>query len=275
MTTPTQKTALITGASSGIGLEFAKIFADKGWNLVLVSRDPEQLQKVTTALLALFPITIHTIPCDLTQPDAASSILEKTNELNLTIDALINNAGIGHFGTFEETPEEKNAEMIMLNNHALVALTNAYLPQLKSKKRAYILNVASVAGFGPGPSMAVYFATKAFVVSFSQALAYELKKTSITVTTLCPGATETNFAKRADALLTELFQGNTLTAREVAHTGFEAMMKGRVLVIVGFKNKLLIFLSRFLPRTWLTSITTSMMKTRTKMKTKQKTKMSS
>ena len=249
-TSPQSKTALVTGASAGIGYELARLFALGGYDLVLVSRDKAKLEEVAAELEATYDITGVALSKDLTVPVAPEEILQELQRHSIDIDVLVNNAGFGTHGPFHESDMEKELSMIRLNVNALAHLTRLFLPQMVDRGSGKILNVTSTAAFQPGPLMAVYYATKAFVLSFSEAIASELKGTGVTVTALCPGPTRTGFQKRAGAEHTRLAgAGLMMEASTVAKTGYRGLMKNKRVVIPGLKNRLLAALSaRFFPR---------------------------
>jgi uncharacterized protein len=249
------KTALITGASNGIGLELAKIHAATGGNLVLVARNSERLNALKNELESIYDIQVRILVKDLTTSNAVTDIYEQLVESSIRIDYLINNAGYGDFGLFSEADWNKTAQMIDLNVKALVHLTRLILPDMITRKEGRILNVASVAGFQPGPLMAAYYATKAFVLSFSQALAYELKGSGICLTVLCPGPTASGFKQAASLENSKLFSGKKIaTSLEVAQVGYQAMLKGKTLVIHPKAYSLMLFVERFIPRKWVVAI---------------------
>lgn len=233
------KTALITGASSGIGFEFAKIFARKGYKLILVSRTSTVVPGATSVI---------NIPTDLSLSGAPEEVYQEVVRQNLSVDVLINNAGFGDNAPFSNSDLSKQLRMIELNISALTALTRLFIPEMIRRKEGAILNVASTAAFAPGPYMAVYYATKAFVVSFSEALSEELKGTGVTVTALCPGATETNFASAAGAEKTPLFNRRLPSAAKVAEVGYRAMIHGKRVAIVGLFTRIQLFFAHFIPR---------------------------
>ncbi len=249
-----KKTTLITGASSGIGLELARIFAQEGSDLFLVARNETKLLQLKSELESKHNISVHVFPKDLSQPSAPEELYHLTKEYHLQVNTLVNNAGFGTYGFFKDTKLQEELNMIQVNISSLTALTKLFLPQMITQKSGKILNVASTAAFQPGPLMAVYFTTKAYVLSFSEALANELKGTGITVTTLCPGPTETEFQKRSQMNSGSLFTGNIPTAKSVAEVGYSGLMKGKTVVIPGWKNTTLTFLNRFVPRTVATAI---------------------
>jgi short-subunit dehydrogenase len=241
------ETALITGASGGLGEQFATLFAKDGTNLVVVARSVERLERLKEELEHAYGITVTVLPADLSQAEGVDALVRVLEERNVLIDILVNNAGFGQFGLLQEIPLAKHREMIRLNVEALTVLTRYLLPGMLARKRGRILNVASTAAFQPGPLMAVYFATKAYVLSFSMALSEELRGTGVTVTCLCPGPTRTGFQEHAAMARSRLFRGRTQDALSVARTGYDALRKGRRLVIAGLRNRLLAFLTRFLP----------------------------
>ena len=226
------KTALITGASSGIGKEFAKIHAKTGGNLVIVARSKDKLLALKEALEKEYKIHVSVIEKDLTEKNAAKEVFNFVKYSKIEIDYLINNAGFGGIGKFHERKLEEDLNMIQLNVVALTALTRLFLPTFVEKNSGKILNVSSTASLMAGPLQAVYFATKAYVTSFSNAIAEELSETNVTVTTLMPGATETDFGKTSGMDKTSLFK-NTADANTVAKDGYNAMLNGDLDVISG------------------------------------------
>ena len=223
------KTALITGASSGIGKELAYLMASKKINLIITARRSEALQEIKTELEKLYTVKVVCITEDLATPTGAKSLFNNVKSQNLTVDYLINNAGFGGQGYFYERKWEDEAAMLQLNINSLTQLCHLFLPEMVQRNSGRILNVASSAGLIPaGPLQSVYFATKAYVLSFSQGIAGELINTPITVTALCPGATATEFEKTAKLEGSDLFSGKTFTAKQVAKDGFKAMMKGKL-----------------------------------------------
>ena len=249
-----RKTVLITGASSGLGVEFAKIHAAKGDNLVLVARGKDKMNLLKTEIEKRFDISVYVIGRDLSEPSAPKTIFNELKTQKIHIDYLINNAGFGDFGLFAQSNWEKQVQMINLNITALAYLTRLFLPGMIKNKSGRILNIASTAAFQPGPTMSVYFATKAFVLSFSEALANELKGTGVTVTALCPGATATGFKSTASLDNSALFKGKVANSKSVAEFGYKAMMKGKSVVIHGFINKIMASSVRFAPRNIVTII---------------------
>lgn len=247
-------TVLITGASGGIGYELAKLFARDHHNLVVVARSGDKLAQVA-AELQTHGVTVKTVALDLSQPPAAKFLFDQLQREGIAIDILINNAGFGVFGEFAQMPEEEILGQISLNITALTQLTKLFLPHMLARRSGRIMNVASTAGFQPGPLMAVYYATKAYVISFSEALANELRNSGVTVTCFCPGATHTGFAKRAGTEGSRLFkQLGAMSAERVALDGYRAVMEGRTLAISGAHNWLVAQSTRFGPRKWVTAI---------------------
>lgn len=257
----TKQAVLITGASSGIGLELAKLFAKRGFNLVLTSSNAQKLE-LAKKELGNCPGIVITIPKDLAQPNAARQLYQQVRNSGFSVDILINNAGFGIYGRFSEQLLERNAELIQLNCTALTQLTHLFLPEMIKNKSGKIMNVASIAGFFPGPLMASYYASKAYVLSFSLALANELEGSGISVTALCPGATSTEFEKTAGAEKSGLFKRGTMSARKVAHIGYKGLMKNKKVVIPGIKNKLLVFATRFLLRSIIVKMVRKIQKNR-------------
>ena len=242
------KTALITGSSNGIGYELAKIHAEKGDNLVLVARSISKLDELKKELEVKNKILVYTICKDLSLPEAAREVYDELKQKNITIDYLINNAGLGDFALFAESDWEKQKEMINLNITALTYLTWLFLTDMIKKGSGKIMNVASTAAFQPGPTMSVYFATKAFVLSFSEALDTEVRDKGITVTALCPGSTESGFhaAAMGDSKLVK--ERRLPSSKQVADYGYRAMMKGRTVAIHGIMNAIMANAVRFIPR---------------------------
>ena len=243
------KTVLITGASSGIGLEFAEIFAANKNNLVLVARSADKLNLLAAQLTKQHSISVTVIAADLSKMEAVQQVYDTCQAKNLQIDYLVNNAGFGDFGFFIESNWQKTEQMIDLNIKSLTFITRLFAPAMAARKAGKILNVASTAAFQPGPTMAVYYATKAYVLHFSEALSNELKDQGVTVTCLCPGATESGFQAAAAMEESALVKGKKLpTAKEVALFGYKAMMKGKLTVIHGWMNYMMANSIRFTPR---------------------------
>lgn len=244
-----KNTALVTGASNGIGLELAKIHASKGGDLVLVARNKSKLDELKNELEKEFKVNVYTIGKDLSASNAAQEVYDETTKQNIQIDILINNAGFGDFGLFAETDWNKESEMINLNIATLTLFTKLYLQDMVKKGSGKIMNLASTASFQPGPMMAVYFATKAYVLSFSEAISNEVSNKGVTVTALCPGPTTSGFQAAASMENSKLFSNKNLpTSKEVAIYGYNAMMKGKTVAIHGIMNKILATSLRFAPR---------------------------
>jgi uncharacterized protein len=240
--------ALVTGASNGIGLELARVLAREGWDLIVTARTREALDRVAHELSSSHRASVHVVTADLASPDGVQLLIDQIGSAGLTVDALVNNAGFGLFGPFATTPLERERQMIDLNITALVTLTKICVPAMIERRRGRVLNVASTAAFLPGPNMSVYYASKAFVLSFSEALGDELRGTGVTVTTLCPGPTETAFQGIARMQKSRLMQGAMMSAAEVAAAGYRGMIAGQAVVIPGATNRMVPLLVRVLPR---------------------------
>jgi len=250
-----EKYVLITGASSGIGYEFAKIFARENYNLILTARSEEKLDKLRNEILSMNKVSIVTIGKDLSNPTAAEEIYKEVSEKKLEIDILVNNAGFGTYGKFIDANPEKEIDMINLNIISLVKLTHLFLQDMKKMGKGKILNIASTAAFQPGPLMAVYYATKSFVLHFSEAIDEELLGSGITITTLCPGPTESGFQEAAQITQSKLVKGRKLpTSKEVAEFGYRKLMKEKRVAIHGKLNFIIANLIRFTPRNLVTKV---------------------
>ena len=242
--------ALITGASSGIGLALAHQFAKNNTNLIVVSEDAAELAHAAANIRATYPVEVREIVKDLSQPGGADELYEEVLMLETPVDVLVNDAGVGRSGPFVETPLEEYSYMIRLNIDALTTLTRLYLPAMVASGHGGIINLGSIAGFQPGPLLGVYHATKAYVVSLSEALAEELKDTEITVTCICPGPTATHFFQRARMENTWVVKHSNYTMMdpfEVAEGGYEAFMNRERVYIPGAVNKTMTFIRRILP----------------------------
>lgn len=249
------KTALITGASSGIGKSLAHEFATNNYNLVLVAEKSEKFSHAVAELQEKYKTEVKKIEKDLTMESAPSEIYKQLQEENIQIDVLVNNAGVGQKEIFHETSIEKDIYIIKLNIEALVRFTKLFLKDMVARKNGKILNLGSVAGFQPGPMLAVYHASKAFVVSFSEAISKELEDTGVSVTVLCPGPTDTNFFKRADMENARILEdGIVMEPDEVAKEGYKALMNGERIIIPGMSNKLMTFTRRLIPKSLQASI---------------------
>ena len=246
---PARPTALISGASKGLGLEFAWLFAAEGYNLVLVARTEALLLEISTSITRQFGVTVRIFAFDLSLPESVEHIAKELEIMDIHIDVLVNNAGFAQWGPYYETDAEVEEKMIQLNILALTRLTKKILPGMVSRKSGKILNLGSVAAFQPGPYMAVYFATKAFVLSFSEALSAELSGSGITVSCLCPGPVQTEFVATAGLENNRIFKKSNLAdARKIARFGFKSLMNGRVVAIPGWRHNLSVFAIRFVPR---------------------------
>lgn len=242
------ETVLVTGASSGIGEELARLFAADGSDLVLVARRRERLEALAAELEKRHGVAVGVEAVDLSRPERLAELCRRLDQQGVEVDVLVNNAGFGARGTVAELPEERQLEMVRLNIEALTALTRALLPGMLARRRGGILNVGSVAGFQPGPFMAVYYASKAYVLSFSEALAEELRGSGVGVTVLAPGPTVTGFQEAAGLEGSLLFELLPMAAAPVARAGHRGFRRGKVLVVPGLGNRLLAFSHRLFPR---------------------------
>jgi short-subunit dehydrogenase len=236
--------ALVTGASGGIGLELARLLAAAGYHLTLVARSADKLEMLAASLRGSYHVNVDSIALDLSRVDAVSQLTARVP----ACDVLVNNAGFANSGRFAALPTEQIREEVQLDVVTLTELTRAYLPGMLQRRNGKVLNVASTAAFLPGPNMAAYYASKAYVLSFSEAIAYELRGTGVMVTCLCPGPTATGFQQRANAESNLLFRLPMAKAADVAKAGFEGMMRGTPVVIPGFANKLIPLFPRIVPR---------------------------
>jgi short-subunit dehydrogenase len=242
------ETTLITGASSGIGQHLAREFARHGHPLVIVAPVEPELTALAESLEREFRVTVRPIAADLTRENSPELIFDEVAQSGSTIDILVNNAGLGQRGKFWENPAERDIAMIRLNIEAVVRLTRLFLPPMLERRRGRILNTASVAGFEPGPNLAVYHATKAFVLSLSESLATELQGTGVTLTALCPGPTDTDFFPKADMVDSPAFQkANLMPPQPVAEAAYEALMTGERIIVPGAMNKAMVATRRLLP----------------------------
>ena len=243
------KTALITGASSGIGFELAIAFAAQHENLILIARSEAKLEEMAKDISSKFSVKVNTFVIDLSEINSAQKVFDFCQENNLHVDYLVNNAGFGDFGLFAQSNWGKQVQMINLNITTLTHLTHLFLPSMIKNKFGKIMNVSSTAAFQPGPTMSVYYATKAFVLHFSEAIANELEGSGVTVTALCPGATESGFQSAAAMEESKLVKGKKLpSSAEVAAYGYKAMMEGKKVAIHGIMNYLMANAVRFSPR---------------------------
>jgi short-subunit dehydrogenase len=246
--------ALITGGSVGIGGALAEVFAEHGHDLILVSRNREKLEARSAEIRSRFNVQVTCLPDDLADEAAAGRVHQAVTSLKLDVHHLVNNAGVGLYGRFATTNLDAELKMIQLNVASVVDLTKRFLPPMIERRSGRILNVASTAAFVPGPWMSVYYATKAFLLSFSEAIHYELKPHGITVTTLCPGPTESEFKVRAGSQRSRLFEAFVMDARRVARFGYDAMMTGKQVAIPGLRNKLIPVAARMTPRPMMAAL---------------------
>ena len=249
------QTALITGASGGIGYELAKLFAHDRYDLVLVARSEDKLNQVAAELQSQFGVMVKAVALDLAAAPASKFLFDQLQRERVAIDVLVNNAGFGVFGEFATIPEDEILGQVHLNISALTHLTRLFLPAMLVRRSGKIMNVASTAAFQPGPLMAVYYATKAYVLSFSEALANEVARSGVVVSCFCPGATDTNFQKRANMENSRLFKKfRPMSAEAVARDGYRGLMAGRTVVISGVQNWLVAESVRFAPRKLVTAL---------------------
>lgn len=245
-------TALVTGASSGIGAELARAHTARGGDLVIVARRRDRLEAMKAELEKAHGIAVRVLDKDLTHPDAPREIHDELQSQGIPVDILINNAGLGYLGVFHEQDWSRNEDMIKINILALAALTRLFVPPMIERRFGRILNIASMAGFVPGPLHAVYYASKAFVISFTEAIANELEGTGVTATVLCPGPVDTEFTQRSEMKGVRLLK-HMASARATAEAGYHAMLRGKTVVVLGPIGKLTIHgLLRLSPR-WLTT----------------------
>jgi short-subunit dehydrogenase len=243
-----KETVLITGASSGIGLELARLFAADGADLVLLARRETRLQELAEELRRAHGAMVGVVAGDLADPGVPGDLAEDLAEKGIEIDVLVNNAGFGARGPVGDIDLDRQLAMLQVNVTALTHLTRLFLPAMQARGRGGVLNVGSTAAFQPGPHMAVYYATKAYVLSFTEALAEELRGSGLKVSCLCPGATETGFAAEADMADTSLFKHGAMDVMPVVRAGYEGFRRGKVIVVPGLKNKLTKTAVRFVPR---------------------------
>jgi short-subunit dehydrogenase len=252
------KTALITGASSGIGLEMSYRFAEDGYQMVLVSRNRNTLEQISMEIGQKYHVPVHVIDADLINYDAPQEVYERVTALGVHIDVLVNNAGFGLYGPFLDNDRLEELQMIDLNIRALTNFTKLFLPHMIKQRSGGIINVASTAAFQPGPLFAVYSATKAYVLSFTEALANEMQGTGITVTAFCPGPTATAFMDRSNLKVSKLLRMGLMDVKKAVDIGYKGFNQRRIIVIPGLKNRVLSVLNRFIPRQWLINVTRSM-----------------
>ncbi len=246
---------LLTGASSGIGWELAKIFAERGYSLVLVARREGELQRLAQELRRDHGVEIRVLPKDLERSEAPDEIFDELKKQKIEIDVLVNNAGFGLHGYFHEQDPQKILALLQVNVVALTRLTRLFLEPMLQRAGGQILNVASTAAFQPGPLMAVYYASKAYVLHFSEALDKELSGTGVRVSTLCPGPTESEFQQRAGMENVALFQVNhVMDSATVARQAYQGLSSGKRVVVTGWTNRLLSNIVRWAPRNWVLSV---------------------
>ena len=243
-----QETVLITGASSGIGLEFAKLFAADKSHLVLVARSRDKLEKLAQELRGAHGVECRVLPHDLADPAGPRAVFAELTAAGVTVDVLVNCAGFGFMGAVSEIPVQRQVDTVQDNVTAVTHLTTLFLSGMLQRGHGGILNVGSVAGFQPGPNMAVYYATKAYVLSYTEALAEELSGTGIHITCLAPGPTVTGFGTHSGMVHSMIFKMGTMDAATVARVGYRGFRRGKVLVIPGWRNKWVPWYSRIAPR---------------------------
>jgi short-subunit dehydrogenase len=247
-------TALVTGASGGIGLELARLFAADGHDLVLVARSRDKLSRLADELKGRHGVAARVIAADLARVEAPQEIFDELRQEGVKVDALVNNAGFGSYGLFAETDLKSELDLLQVNVVALTHLTKLFLPAMIERRRGHVCNVASTAAFQPGPLMAVYYASKAYVLSFSEALANECEGTGVRVSALCPGPTETGFVAAARMSDSKLFDRGAMTAREVAEAGYRGLLAGKTIVIPGLRNSLVARFVGMMPRSVVTKV---------------------
>jgi uncharacterized protein len=252
--TPAQKTAFITGATSGIGLALARLFARDKYNLIIVARKLEELTTVKAGLEHEFKIHVEIIVKDLSEPQAAQQIYNEVKRKNLVVDVLVNNAGFSDYGKFTSSPVDKHLQLTQLNALSPMVLLRLFLEDMLRRKSGKVLNVASAAAFEPGSMWAIYHSSKAYILYLTEALADELSDSGITFTALCPGPTKTAFHEKA-GLSTRLMKFNYLDVDRVAKAAYRGLMKGKTVVVPGVWNKLIVFSIRLSPRSLVVKIT--------------------
>lgn len=245
-------TALVTGASGGIGLELARLLAADGHDLVLVARSADKLARLAEELSGKHNVAARVLVADLARAEAPREIFDDLQTKGVSVDVLINNAGFGSYGLFAETDLRTELDLLQVNVVAPTHLAKLFLPAMIARRRGYVMNVASTAAFQPGPLMAVYYASKAYVLSLSEALANECEGTGVVVSALCPGPTETGFVAAAGMSDSKLFDRGAMDARTVAREGYRGMLKGKTVVIPGFRNSLTARAVGLVPRRMLT-----------------------
>lgn len=249
MTENNNRYALITGATQGIGYELAKLFAEDGYNLIIVSRTEEDLQTRAAEFSKQYGVEVIPIAKDLFKPEAPFELYDEVKSRNVTVDVLVNDAGQGQFGLFIESEIHRQLEIIQLNVSSLTVLTHLFLKDMVARNEGKVLQLASIASELPGPWHAVYHATKAYVLSFTEALVRELKDSAVTMTALQPGATETDFFNKADMQESKILDTKLSDPASVAKDGYEALMKGDDKIVSGLKNKAMVAMSNVMPET--------------------------
>ncbi|MBM3739561.1 MAG: SDR family oxidoreductase [Acidobacteria bacterium] len=249
-----KQTVLVTGASSGIGLEIARVFAQNGFNLVLSARSKDKLDALAGELRTATASQVGVFTADLSQPGEARRLFEEVIAAGHQVDILINNAGVGLWGHFSETSLDKELAMLQLNITSLTELSKLFLRPMIQRGSGRICNIASTAAFQPGPLMAVYYASKTYVLHFTEALANELQGTGVTATAVCPGPTESDFVNKADLGPSKLFRRSLPTARSVAGQAYRAVMAGKPVHVCGLWNTVLVNLHRLTPRSFATAV---------------------
>ncbi len=256
--------ALITGATEGIGYELARLFAQDGYNLVIVARTEQNLQEASKVLSKEYGIQVIPIAKDLFQPNAPFELYDEVKAKNIAVDVLVNDAGQGQFGLFVESDIRRQLEIIQLNVSSLTALTYLFVKDMVARNEGKILQLASIASELPGPWQAVYHATKAYVLSFTEALINELKETGVTLTALQPGATDTDFFNKAEIQNSKILDTKLSDPVKVAKDGYEALMKGDDKIVSGFKNKAMVASSNVMPDTMVADQMNKMQKDKTR-----------
>ena len=247
------KTALITGASSGIGKEIAFVYAENKHNLILTARRKEKLEEIKNIIVKKHNIEVKIIVQDLSKPDSANKLFENIQKENLKIDILINNAGFGTNGSFADIEIERTESMLNLNILTLTKLCKLFIPEMKKNGFGHIINIASTGAFQGVPNLASYAATKAYVLHFSEAIAEELKNDNVYITAICPGPTQSEFAQVAEVKNSKTFS-KAPTSRQLAEFTYKMMQKKKITAVHGFKNKFLVFSQRFIPRKLITKV---------------------
>ena len=242
-------TALITGASSGIGMSMARMLAEDGWNLIVIGRNVASMNALRDEVVSKNDVDVLVIEKDLSKVGASEEIYEEVSSAGLQVDFLINCAGLGDFGKFIESDPKKQERQILVNDLALTTMTRLFVPDMVARGSGRVLNVASIASFQPGPLMSVYYGSKAYVLNFTEAIAVELKGTGVKVSVVCPGPVDTPFLELAGQTGQNMFKKSACTTPDkVARYGLKKAFKGKVVIVVGFSSKMLMFFERFLPR---------------------------